>query len=85
MARKHPALVAQLLPVLCQWAGNIEDDPEWSNTPTEDVDDEEDLTTVGEQGLDRLANTLGGKLTCEAVAQAFELPWQPAAEVAESI
>ena len=31
------------------------------------------------------ANTLGGKLTCEAVAQAFELPWQPAAEVAESI
>ena len=31
------------------------------------------------------ANTLSGKLTCEAVAQAFELPWQPAAEVAESI
>lgn len=40
---------------------------------------------LADPALATAANTLGGQLTCEAVAQAFDLPWQPATEVALQI
>jgi hypothetical protein len=62
MARKFPALPAQLIPQLIQFCAEIEDDPEWSKQDQDDIADEDDNSTLGEQSLDRIACALGGNV-----------------------
>jgi hypothetical protein len=59
MVRKHPNFVNLVLPIILGLIGQLEDDDDWLNADDEDEDDETSI--LGQQAMDRLAMSLGGK------------------------
>ena len=60
--RKEPSFVPTVIPIMLQWMTTVQDDEAWYSPTAIVDDDEEDLCAVAEQGLDRIARHLGGKV-----------------------
>lgn len=67
MARKFPALVQQLIPLLISFCAEIDEDATWSVQDQDDIPEEDENSTVGEQSLDRVACALGGNVVLPEV------------------
>lgn len=76
MMRKFPECANLFIPVFLQFCTDLEDDPEWSKQDKDDVPDEEENHTVGEQMLDRMSIALGGAVV---LPKAFEYVTHPTA------
>lgn len=76
MMRKYPEVVDKFIPVFLQYCTELEDDDDWSKLDADDIPDEEENHTVGEQMLDRMSIALGG---ASVLPKAFEyvLPQPP--------
>jgi hypothetical protein len=67
MVRKFPGLVQQLIPLLILFCSEIEEDEEWPTQDQDDIPEEDQNSTVGEQSLDRVACALGGNIVLPEV------------------
>ncbi|OMJ17419.1 Importin subunit beta-3 [Smittium culicis] len=61
ICRKQPQFCEKLIPIILNMMTEIEDDEDWYTVDTLDEDDNEDNAVFGEQAIDRLACSLGGK------------------------
>lgn len=67
MARKFPTLVQQLVPLLISFCAEVDEDAEWAVQDQDDIPEEDENSTVGEQSLDRVACALGGNVVLPEV------------------
>ncbi|OLY77768.1 Importin subunit beta-3 [Smittium mucronatum] len=61
LCRKQSHFCEKLVPVILDMMTEIQDDEDWYAVDSLDEDDEEDNSVFGEQAIDRLACSLGGK------------------------
>ncbi|KAE8684056.1 ARM repeat superfamily protein isoform 2 [Hibiscus syriacus] len=72
MMRKLPQFIRRLFWVLMNLLVDIEDEPDWHNSETEDGDDGETSNYgVGQECLDRLAISLGGNTVVPVASELF--------------
>ncbi|KAI9141287.1 armadillo-type protein [Paraphysoderma sedebokerense] len=62
MVRKQtPNFCQEVIPICFQMMAELDDDPSWATTDDLEDDDETENYVVGEQAMDRIARSLGGK------------------------
>ncbi|KAH7296218.1 hypothetical protein KP509_26G014000 [Ceratopteris richardii] len=74
MMRKLPQFIGKLVGILLKMLLDIEDDPAWHSAEPEDENaGESNNYEVGQECLDRLANSLGGKAVLPVVSELLPL------------
>jgi hypothetical protein len=61
LARKTPNLTSELVPICLKMMTEVEDDESWHTSDEVEPEDYEELYIVGEQAIDRLSRSIGGK------------------------